>query len=136
MSKSRPVGRSPSGSGRPSAAHAQVAVERGLIGGSAQSGVEIDHCSRCPLQKKVKLIKLQAGATQRDPNVRGCISIHIGLDNGMSGTLEPSHAVGDNVRILSTKEKCLISFRLWRGVRIDRREVELILAMDKVPNEV
>jgi hypothetical protein len=41
-----------------------------------------------------------------------CVTIHVGLDNGIPPILEPSDPVGDDARILTTEPKCLVSASL------------------------
>jgi hypothetical protein len=66
--------------------------------------------SKAPLQNEVRRREIVVEASQYDRKVRRRISVHIGLNNRVAAALEPTHAVGNNVGILTSEEKSLVSF--------------------------
>src|SRR5262249_50800268 len=118
----------PSTQGGPKLSRCQISTTSSRIGLGLAEAVAL-------LQKKVRCCEIVVDTGQYDGEVRRCrISIHVSLDDGITAALKPTHAVGNNAGILTSEEKSLISF--GRRVRVDCREVELILPMEKIGDDV
>jgi hypothetical protein len=65
---------------------------------------------------------------QFDQKVRAHVTIHIGLHEGISAALVPSHAVSNDAAVL-TERKCLVA--LLGGVPVDADNINNVGAMNE-----
>jgi hypothetical protein len=67
-------------------------------------------------------------ARQNDLDIGRCISVNVGLDDGVSTAFMPGNGVRDDVRVFAPEYESLIF--LHRGIRINRRQINDITVQE------
>ena len=73
---------------------------------------------------------METGTGQFDQKVRGRIAIHIGLHEGISAALVPSHAVCDDAAVLTAERKCLVA--ILGGACVNAGNINHVGAMNEI----